>query len=72
MGAAHHPERIQRVDALLVSMNDRLGSIGAAVGAAPTGQDIIPMSNFYLEELIALAQDKAERIREATEEATRR
>ncbi len=69
MQASHHPERIARVDALLVSINDRLGAFCRQMSCPSAGQDIAPMDTFYLDELIALAEAKARAQEEAIEEA---
>ncbi len=61
MRAGHHPEVIARTDALLVSINVRLGG--------KPGHDIPPMDTYYLDELIALAEAKAQATEEAIEEA---
>ena len=69
MRAAHHPEVIHRHDALLCSINDRLGSLLTRMRTPSAGQDIAPMDTVYLDELLAIAEAKAIATEEAMEEA---
>lgn len=69
MSAGHHPEVIGRSDALLVSINDRIGALAARLSCPPAGFDIDLLPPDYLDELIALARAKAKATQEAIEEA---
>ena len=60
-----HPELVERHDALLVSINDRLGALVTAL-AAPAGQDIAPLGDSWLDDLLDVAA--AERLERARED----
>jgi hypothetical protein len=50
-----HPELIVRNDALLWSINERLGGLCRAQGALPVpGQDLTPLGRRWLADLLAL------------------
>ena len=56
----------------MMSCNDRLGSIAEHLGARAAGVDVIPMTTFFLDEILALAEHKGRKIQEAAEEARTR
>lgn len=55
-----HPELDFRADALLCSINERLGAIVRHFLAGPTGDDFEPLSDAYLGDLLACAFYEAE------------
>lgn len=58
-GAANHPELLERNDALLLGIHDRLGVLCDALApSAGKGPDFLPLSGDYLSDLIALEYEK--------------
>jgi hypothetical protein len=71
MRAAHSPRIIRNQSDLLWSINDRLGALCARLRCEPAGCDVDPLDDFYLEEILVLAEARALKIQEAVEEARR-
>jgi hypothetical protein len=64
-----HPEIVFRTDALLMSINDRLGALLPPDRNA--GCDLVPLSSVWVEELIRFGVAEAEDQDDALEESER-
>jgi hypothetical protein len=64
-----HPEITFRRDALLMSINDRLGAL--LPPEVNAGADMAPLTTLYLDELLRFAAANAEDQEEALDEAER-
>lgn len=65
--AASHPEKLFREDALLCSINERLGAL--LPPGVMAGRDFGPLDGSFLSEVVEAARLEAEEIEDATSKA---